>query len=70
MVACLDVAHEDAAAYAAGMIFRDWADASPLQGESEVLVGVLGLGRDLDRASAIEFSRIPEDGSRARLGLP
>ncbi len=31
MIACLDVAYGDAAAYAAGITFRDWADATPLE---------------------------------------
>ncbi len=31
MIACVDVAYENAAACAAGITFRDWADASPLE---------------------------------------
>ncbi len=31
MIACLDVAYSDAAAYSAGLIFRNWKDANALE---------------------------------------
>jgi deoxyribonuclease V len=40
MIACLDVAYGDAAAYAAGVVFRDWPDATPLEERVVPIVGV------------------------------
>ncbi len=37
MIACLDVAYSDAAAYSAGITSRDWTDANALE---ERLVGL------------------------------
>lgn len=31
MIACVDVAYTDATAYAAGITFRDWTDASAFE---------------------------------------
>jgi deoxyribonuclease V len=40
MIACLDVAYDDMIAYAGGLIFREWTDASPVQEQVMPVVGV------------------------------
>ena len=40
MIACLDVDYREAAAYAAGLAFRDWSDAAPAIEKVIPVVGV------------------------------
>lgn len=40
MIACLDVAYDDAVAYAGGLVFNDWTDASSVEEQVIPVVGV------------------------------